>query len=113
MQLPSFKISVPITAYINAPASTVSNLQDRLKSYGDVPSGILKDSIDTLTSIFAYFVYALYNYISCVLIGWTGELKEGTLVVFRSGPLIVLSLIAHLGLCSITGTALIKSVVAF
>ena len=36
----SLKVSVPIIAYINAPASTVSNLQDKIKSYGNIPSGI-------------------------------------------------------------------------
>ena len=35
----SLKVSIPIIAYINALASTVSNLQDKVKSYGDIPSG--------------------------------------------------------------------------
>ena len=40
MQPPGLLISLPISAYIDAPASSVNNLQDRLKSYGAIPSGI-------------------------------------------------------------------------
>ena len=39
VQPPSLKISLPVTAYINAPVSTIDNLKDRLKSYEAIPSG--------------------------------------------------------------------------
>ena len=56
----SLKVSVPITAYINTLASTVSDLQDRLKSYGDLPSGILQG----YNSYF--FVYMQYAIMLCL-----------------------------------------------
>jgi len=35
------EVSLPADAYINAPVSSISNLQDRLERYGGIPSGIL------------------------------------------------------------------------
>ena len=43
-QTPSFKVSVPILAFTDAPASTVNSLQSRFKKSGDILSGILKIS---------------------------------------------------------------------
>lgn len=95
MQPTCLKVSLPITAYINAPLSTVNNLQDRMKNHEAIPSGIRYGYVNSI--ILLSFLLML---ICCVLIGWTDELMEGTLViykveVFQTGPEFVLSLTIH------------------
>ena len=92
VQPSSLNISFPISAYVNAPVSSLNNLRNRLKSYGAIPSGTWQEYANSLSYTFALLV--LTTHFCCVLIGWTDELKEETLV-FKTRPGVVLSLTVH------------------
>ena len=89
------KVSLPIMVYVNAPASTVNNLENKLSSHGDVPSGISHRDIVMHISLFTHNMLLCVLY--CIVIGWRVEVKDGTLVFFKceilnSRPEISLSL---------------------
>lgn len=48
LQPPDFKISLPLEAYIDAPVKSVNILRNRLKSYGAVPSGIDRHTLQPI-----------------------------------------------------------------
>ena len=71
VQPSSLKISLLIAAYINELASLLNILQDILKSYGAIPSGIWRGYTNSISYTFALFLLTIH--FCCVLIGWTDD----------------------------------------